>query len=116
MPRRTRRKPFRFTRVWAPFFTEDDTLLTPACQRAGIPAVGWHAFRYTFATWADASGESLKALQAQMGHTDSRLTLGVYAQPMPEQQRRISGKVAGRLFPTVPKFAPEPENGKALIQ
>ncbi|MGH9474646.1 MAG: hypothetical protein ACRD1M_18105 [Terriglobales bacterium] len=70
----------------------------------------------TFATWADASGESLKALQAQMGHTDSRLTLGAYTQPMPEQQRCISGKVAGKLFPTVPKFASEPEGERGVVQ
>lgn len=91
-------------------------VIRPACQRAGIRPVGWHQFRYTYATWADANGESLKALQAQMGHTDPRLTLGVYTQPMAEQQRRKSGKVAGKLFPTVPKLAREPEGGKALIQ
>jgi integrase len=59
-------------------------ILVPACRRAGIPAVNWHNFRYTYSTWAEPTGESIKALQAQMGHTDSKMTLSVYTQPMPE--------------------------------
>ena len=78
-------------------------ILVSACERAGIPQIGWHNFRYTYSTWADASGESIKALQAQLGHTDSRLTLSVYTQPMPEAQRRIAQKIALVLFPIVPK-------------
>jgi integrase len=74
-------------------------VLHPACDRAKIPRVGWHTFRYTYATWAEATGESIKALQAQLGHTDSRVTLGVYTQPMPEAQRRIAAKVTGVLLP-----------------
>ncbi len=80
-------------------------VLHPACERAEIPRVGWHTFRYTYSTWADPSGESIKALQAQLGHTDCRVTLGVYTQPMPEAQKRIAGKIAGVLFPIVPKSA-----------
>jgi integrase len=74
-------------------------VLHPACDRAKIPRVGWHTFRYTYATWAEATGESIKALQAQLGHTDSRVTLDVYTQPMPEAQRRVAAKVAGVLLP-----------------
>lgn len=74
-------------------------VLHPACDRAKIPRVGWHTFRYTYATWAEATGESIKALQAQLGHTDSRVTLDVYTQPMPEAQRRIASKVARVLLP-----------------
>jgi len=79
-------------------------ILVPACRRAGIPLVSWHNFRYTYSTWADPTGESIKALQAQLGHTDSRLTLGVYTQPMPASQRAISSKVARVLLPFAPKF------------
>ena len=74
-------------------------VLHPACERAKIPCVGWHTFRYTYATWAEPTGESIKALQAQLGHTDSRVTLDVYTQPMPEAQRRIAAKVARVLLP-----------------
>jgi integrase len=84
-------------------------VLHPACKRAGIPEVGFHAFRYTFATWANADGESIKAVQAQMGHTDSRLTLGVYTQPMPEAQRQLARKVRGVLLPDAAKLPMEAE-------
>jgi len=87
--------------------------LAPACKRAGIPRVCWHAFRYTYSTWVDPTGESIRALQAQLGHTDSRLTLSVYTQPMPEAQRRLAGKVAQVLLPVAPNLALDgPESGR----
>jgi integrase len=78
-------------------------VLYPACGRAGLPRVGWHSFRYTYATWANPTGESIKALQSQLGHTDAKLTLSVYTQPMPEAQRRLASKIAGVLLPVAPK-------------
>lgn len=88
-------------------------VLHPACRRAEIPEVGFHTFRYTFATWANANGESIKAIQAQMGHTDSRLTLSVYTQPMPEAQRqlasRVADKLSGVLLPDAAKLPMEAE-------
>lgn len=74
-------------------------VLHPACERAKIPRVGWHTFRYTYATWAGATGESIKALQAQLGHTNPNITLDVYTQPMPEAQQRVADKVARVLLP-----------------
>jgi integrase len=84
-------------------------VLYPPCDRTGIPRVGWHTFRYTCATWANPTGESIKALQSQLGHTDSRLTLSVYTQPVPEAQRQLASKIAGVLLPVAPKFEPEKE-------
>jgi len=82
--------------------------IAPACERAGVPCINWHNLRYTYATWANPSGESIKALQAQLGHRDSKITLGVYTQPMPEAQRQVARKVAGVLsavlLPNAPKF------------
>lgn len=91
-------------------------MLHPTCDRLKLPRVSWHAFRYTYTTWADASGESIKALQAQLGHTDSKLTLSVYTQPMPEAQRQVAGKVARVLLPIAPKTAPIVTEGTKLIQ
>ncbi len=95
----------------------------PACQRAGVPLVSWHVFRYSYSTWADPTGESIKALQAQLGHTDAKLTLSVYTQPMPAAQRRVAAKVAEVfnrvLLPDAPKFGAaegDPEKGPTLIQ
>ncbi len=47
--------------------------------------MGWPTFRYTYSTWANPTGESIKALQNQLGHVDSKITLGVYGQPIPER-------------------------------
>jgi len=47
-------------------------------------------------------GNSIKALQAQLGHTDARLKLSAYPQPMPEAQKKLAGKIARVLFPDVP--------------
>jgi integrase len=80
-------------------------ILIPACRRAGIPLIGWHDMRRTFATWSNPTGESLKALQTQLGHTDSRLTPGVYTQPMLEAQRQVASKVERALLPVAPKFS-----------
>jgi integrase len=75
----------------------------PACKAAGIPRVSWHNFRYTYPTWANPTGESIKALQSQLGHTNSRMTLDVYAQPMPGAQKELTGKIARVLLPVAPK-------------
>jgi integrase len=91
-------------------------VLNPAGERAGIPRVSWHNFRYTYSTWADPSGESIKALQAQLGHTDSKLTLSVYTQPMPKAQKQVARKVAGVLLPNAPKIAREPRLLTKLVQ
>ncbi len=90
-------------------------VLVPACRAAGVPQVGWHNFRYTYSTWAEPTGESIKALQTQLGHTDSRLTLSVYTQPMPEAQRQLAAKIARVLLPVAPKFSPEDgESGEVI--
>jgi integrase len=91
-------------------------VLQPACDHLKLPRVSWHSFRYTYTTWADASGESIKAIQAQLGHTDSKLTLSVYTQPMPEAQRHVAGKVARVLLPDAPKSQPVVTQGSELIQ
>ena len=90
-------------------------VLGPACEEAGIPHVSWHNFRYTFSTWANPTGESIKALQSQLGHTDSRLTLSVYTQPMPEAQKLLAGKVARVLLPVAPKLTIANQRKDALL-
>lgn len=91
-------------------------VLLPACEAARIPRVGWHNFRYTYATWADPTGESVKALQAQLGHTDPRITLGVYTQPLRGAQRQLAAKIEGVLLPIAAKFEEEEKRAGELIQ
>lgn len=77
--------------------------IAAACKLADSAGVSWHNFRYTFSTWANPTGESIKALQSQLGYTDSRLTLSV-GTPIPEAQKQLSDKVARVLLPVAPKL------------
>ena len=72
--------------------------------------------RRTFATWSNPTGENLKALQTQLGHTDSRLTLGVYTQPMPEAQRQLATKVERVLLPVAPNLSTPGNGSEEVIQ
>jgi len=89
-------------------------VIHPACKAAGIPRVSWHNFRYTYSTWANPTGESIKALQSQLGHTNSRMTLDVYTQPMPQVQKKLAGKIARVLLPVAPKLTKQDQTEGAL--
>lgn len=52
-------------------------------------------------------GESLKTVQAILGHSDVETTLNTYVRAIPDSQRRALEKVAGVLFPDVPSFRDE---------
>lgn len=88
-------------------------VLQPACRELGLPPVSWHSFRHSHATLLSETGESLKTAQAILGHSDLETTLNVYTHAIPESQRRAIEKVAGILFPNVPKFAAPSKIGRA---
>lgn len=48
--------------------------LARACRRAGIPELGWHALRHTFASELIARGASLRAVQELLGHASVAMT------------------------------------------
>jgi integrase len=73
----------------------------------------WHSFRHSHATLLSEAGESLKTAQAILGHSDLKTTLNIYTHAVPESERRAVERVAGILFPNVPKFSGPTENGKA---
>lgn len=80
--------------------------LAPACDRMQLPRVSWHSFRHVNATLLGEVGESLKTAQAILGHSDLETTLNTYMHVIPDSQRRAVERVAGVLFPDVPKLAP----------
>ncbi len=53
-------------------------VLVPAARRAGIPRVGFHAFRHTCASMLVERGLSPLRLQRWMGHHSAAYTLDVY--------------------------------------
>ena len=48
------------------------------CEKAGVPAMGQHSLRHTFATRCIEAGIQAVVLKKWMGHTDIHITLDTY--------------------------------------
>ena len=82
------------------FCRDDGTMFTKnscrrpiqrACARAGIPTIGWHRLRHTFATHLVASGTHLKVIQELLGYRTYKMTAR-YAKGSDEAKRTaVSG-------------------------
>lgn len=91
-------------------------LLAPAVERANLvrgdlpslPPVTPHSLRRTFASLALAAGRDPRWVMAQMGHTDARLTLSIYAQVM--QRQRHDERTLNLLM----RFPGETASGPAI--
>jgi Phage integrase family/Single-strand binding protein family len=81
-------------------------VLAPTCDRIGLSRVSWHSFRHTNATLLGEVGESVKTAQSILGHSDLETTLNTYMHAIPNSQRRAVERVAGVVFPDVPKSVP----------
>jgi integrase len=79
--------------------------LAPTCDKSSLPRVSWHSFRHANATLMGEVGESIKTAQSILGHSDLETTLNTYMHVIPDSQRRAVERVAGVLFPDVPKLA-----------
>jgi integrase len=55
-----------------------------------------HALRRSFASWLVAEDEDPAYVMAQLGHTDAKMTLGLYAQALKSKSRR-----ADRALPRI---------------
>lgn len=66
-----------------------------------------HTLRRTFASLALAAGRDPRLVMGQIGHTDARLTLGVYAQVM--QRQHVDSGLIWRLM----RFPAEPDAQEA---
>jgi integrase len=62
-------------------------------KRLGITVTGWHSFRHTWGTLANAAGVDIKVIQQQMGHSNPEFTRKMYVQALPEKQQEATAKV-----------------------
>jgi integrase len=71
---------------------------TPATKRAGVPGLSFHDLRRANASGLVHAKVDLKTAQTRLGHSDPRLTLGVYAQAISESDRAAADALESRFF------------------
>ena len=79
--------------------------LWPVLDKLGIPRAGFHAFRHAASTILIDSGASPATVQAQLGHSDPRITLSAYTHAIDKSQREAVERLAQILLPDVTKEA-----------
>ena len=77
--------------------------LWPLLDALKIPRCGLHAFRHFHASMLLELGAAPQVAQAQMRHSDPRITLEVYGHVVGESQRQAVDRVAEILAPIGPK-------------
>lgn len=83
--------------------------LWPILDKLGIPRCGLHAFRHTHSTLLVHLGAAPTIAQAQLGHSDARLTLSAYSHAIQQSQREAVGRLAAIWEPNGAKL---PGSGK----
>lgn len=70
-----------------------------ACRRAGVPGLGYHALRHTFASTLLSRGVSVKAVADWLGHANPMVTLRTYAHLMPADEEVARAVLDAALAP-----------------
>ena len=64
-----------------------------AAGRPALPkGLSPHALRRSFASWLIGEGENVAYVQAQLGHEDPSMTLGVYARAVRSGRRTVRSR------------------------
>ena len=71
--------------------------LRPLLAKLRIPLAGFHAFRHAVASELIDSGAPITVVQAQLRHSDPRITLGLYGHVIPQSRRDAVASLAARL-------------------
>lgn len=66
-------------------------------KRLGLPHMGIHSLRHTFATRALECGMDVKTLSEILGHSNAAVTLNCYVHSLPEHKRTMMNKVGKML-------------------
>ncbi|HVR23922.1 MAG TPA: tyrosine-type recombinase/integrase [Candidatus Polarisedimenticolia bacterium] len=81
-----------FQSVWKGVPMRDNNILTrfikPAGRKLGLGFVNWRCLRTSYATWMADAGANPKDVQGQMRHSRMGTTMDIYAQFVPESQRK----------------------------
>jgi integrase len=71
----------------------------PARAKASLDWLQFHDLRRANATGLVLEGIDLKTAQTRLGHTDPRLTLGIYARASTEADRQAAERLGERFLP-----------------
>jgi len=81
-----------FQSVWKGRPMSDENILRrhikPTARVLGLSFVNWRCLRTSHATWMVQAGADPKSVQAQMRHSRISTTMDIYAQVVPEAQRK----------------------------
>ncbi len=70
----------------------------PLLNRAGLPRIGFHDLRHTFASLMMPNVNNPQIVQEMLGHSRISTTLDVYSHLSPDMQEEAVGRLA-TLFP-----------------
>jgi site-specific recombinase XerD len=68
--------------------------IQPAARKLGLSLVTWRCLRTSCATWMVQAGADPKSVQGQMRHSRIATTMDIYAQFVPEGQRRAVAQMS----------------------
>jgi integrase len=74
--------------------------LVPILDKLKIPRCGFHAFRHLHSSLLLSSGAAPQVAQAQLRHSDARVTLGIYGHIIGDAHGEAVERVAGILDST----------------
>lgn len=91
----------------------------PAVKRAGLSGDTMHALRHFYASLLIRHGESVKTVQARLGHASAAETLDTYSHLWPDSDDRTREAVDGtlgllRAEPSVARHASNRASGKSV--
>ena len=69
----------------------------PACRAVGLDGLGFHDLRRANVTALLRLGVDVKTVQQRLGHSDVRMTIGLYAQAEKPADRAAADRL-GELF------------------
>ena len=80
--------------------------IAPAAEKLELGAVDWRCLRRSCATWMAQAGANPKDIQGQMRHSRISTTMDIYAQFVPEGQKRAARQLSEYVREQVKQSGP----------